>query len=124
LQGPGGELRGHGGGRRVGHPGDLQGGRADAQLDLATFQGLDARGFVFRECGLVEVDFSEADLRRASFVGSRLDGARLVRCDLREADFREATGYAIDVRDCQVKGARFSAAEALSLLDHFRVRID
>ena len=94
------------------------------QLDLATFQGLDARGFVFRECGLVEVDFSGADLRRASFVGSRLDGARLVRCDLREADFREATGYAIDVRDCQVKGARFSAAEALALLDPFHLRID
>jgi hypothetical protein len=36
----------------------------------------------------------------------------------------KATGYAIDVRDCQVKGARFSAAEALSLLDPFRVRID
>ena len=94
------------------------------QFELSTFQGLDARGFAFRECGLVEVDFSEADLRRASFVDSRLDGARFTRSDLREADFRGATGYAIDVRDSRVKGARFSAGEALGLLEPFGIELD
>lgn len=94
------------------------------QLDLSSFQGMAASGFVFEGCGLVEVDFAEAVLRRARFAGSRLEGARFVRCDLREADFRGATGYAIDVRENRVQGAHFSAGEALALLDAFAIVLD
>lgn len=95
-----------------------------SQLDYSTFQELDAVGFVFRECSMVEVDFSHAVLRRAVFAGSRLDRARFGGADLRDADLRGATGYAIDVRDTQIKGARFSAPDVLALLDPFGIVVD
>jgi uncharacterized protein YjbI with pentapeptide repeats len=92
-------------------------------LDLASFQEVDATGFAFLECSLREVDFASATLRRARFSGSRLDGARFAGADLRDADLTSATGYAIDPRHTRVTGARFSAPDALALLDPFDIVI-
>lgn len=86
------------------------------RLDHSTFAGLRLPEVRFHRCSLREVDLSECDLTGASFVHSELDGAHLARTDLSGAHLEGATGYRIDVRSNQLRGATVSLPEAASFL--------
>ena len=89
---------------------------AHCTLDDSSFMGLRLPEVAFHHCSLVDVDLSECDLSRATFVGSRLDRAHFGRTDLRGAHLEGATGYRIDVRSNQVGGATASLPDAASFL--------
>ena len=82
------------------------------RLDYASFRGIDVTGSLWRDCRLVEADFGEAVARRVDFAGSDLSRTVFAGTDLREASFVGAVGYAFDIRDNKVRGARFEVAEA------------
>lgn len=85
-------------------------------LNDSSFFGLSLRELAIVECRAHDVDFTEADLEDADFRHSDLRGAIFRRTRLARADFREATDYRIDVLLNDVKHARFSLPEAVSLL--------
>lgn len=93
------------------------------RLDYASFRGLDVTGSVWRDCGLTEADFGEAVARRADFAGSDLSRAVFAGSDLREASFVGAVGYDFDIRENQVRGARFGLLEAGILLRPFGIEL-
>lgn len=85
-------------------------------LNDSSFFGLSLRELVAVECRAHDVDFTEAELEDADFRHSDLRGAIFHRTCLARADFREATDYRIDVLLNDVKQAKFSLPEAVSLL--------
>ncbi|WNL46740.1 pentapeptide repeat-containing protein [Dyella sp. BiH032] len=85
-------------------------------LNDSSFFGLSLRELALIECRAHDVDFTEADLEDADFRHSDLRGAIFRRTRLARADFRDATDYRIDVLINDVKRAKFSLPEAVSLL--------
>jgi uncharacterized protein YjbI with pentapeptide repeats len=85
-------------------------------LNDSSFFGLSLRELAMIECRAHDVDFTDADLEDADFRHSDLRGALFRRCRLARADFREAQNYRIDVFLNDVKQAKFSLPEAVTLL--------
>lgn len=85
-------------------------------VQMCNFSSLKMVGLSFGMTELNECDFYEANLAGTDFRGCNLQGSLFENCDLREADFRNAFNYLIDPNKNQVKKAKFSMPEALSLL--------
>ena len=68
----------------------------------------------FEDCRLSGADFSDCLLRGAAFSHN----------DLSSADFRGAAEYSFSIEGNQVKGAKFSMPEAVSLLYGLGLEID
>lgn len=92
-------------------------------LDDCSFFGLKLEEIVVEDCLARRCDFREADLARSVFRRTDLADARFGKTRLTEADFSAATNYSIDVLDNDVERARFSRAEALSLLDSLGIEL-
>jgi len=45
------------------------------------------------------------------------------KTNLTSTDFTEAINYSIDPNNCNIKGAKFSLPEALSLLDQWGIKV-
>lgn len=93
-------------------------------LNYSSFMGLDLTGIKLVDCTLHEVDFSEAVLRKADFSGSDLQRAIFRNTDLREADFSTARNYSISPSLNNIKQAKFSLPEAMSLLYSMDIQLD
>lgn len=88
------------------------------------FSGLQMKGSFFKECSISETYFSETNLRGGAFTDCDLSGSVFHNSDLREVDFCGAINIAIDPRVNRIEKAKFSAAEALSLLSCFAIEIE
>lgn len=93
-------------------------------LDQCVFHKVAMPKTQFRNCSVAEADLSGADLRDALFENCDLRDSDFGAADLRKADFRSARSYRLDPERTQLKGARFSVPEVLSLLDKYGLRID
>lgn len=85
-------------------------------ISHSTFIGLRLQGIQIKECLAVDVDFREADLSGAEFGGTDLSGSLFGSTDLSEADLSRARNYHIDPAQNNLKQAKFSLPEAMSLL--------
>ena len=93
-------------------------------LHYASFRELKLSGISFEECDLMEADFSEAHLKGASFAGCNLDRTLFDSSYLQDVDFRTARLLVIDPNNNKVRGAQFSAENALGLLAHLNIKIE
>lgn len=93
-------------------------------IALCNFGDLDIRKTRFIDCDVHDTDFIRTDLRGSCFSGSSLKGSRFQESDLEKADFSGAREYYIDPTINRMKGARFSAPEALALLAGFGIIIE
>ena len=96
----------------------------NCNLNYSTFTGLKLAQVAFRECAAHDADFAECDLTRADFRHADLKDSRFLHSDLRSADFRSAMNYDITPEINEVKGAKFSLPEAVSLLRNIGIIID
>ena len=71
-----------------------------------------------------EVDFYEANLKKAYFNNSVLTQTIFNKANLTDADFRGARDYFINLRETNIKKAKFSMPEALALLYSLEIIID
>ena len=71
-----------------------------------------------------EVDFYEANLSKADLSESLLTHATFNKTNLSGADLRGAKEYFIDPRLCNVKKAKFSMPEALTLLNSLEIVLE
>ncbi|GAA5129035.1 pentapeptide repeat-containing protein [Luteolibacter yonseiensis] len=95
----------------------------DSQLDYSSFFGMKLNKIRFTGSRLKEVTFVDAVAREADFSRCEFKDTVFLQTDLSRADFTGARNYAIDVRENQVKGAKFDLPEAVSLLSSFGIRI-
>lgn len=84
--------------------------------DYSTFIGLALPKISFRDCRATDVAFSDSDLTEADFRGAILTKSRFDGANLTRANLEGATEYTIDLTSTNIRQARFSFPEAISLL--------
>lgn len=86
-------------------------------LNDSSFFGLTLNEILFDECKLRDVDFREGDFAQSMMCHCDFTHSLFMHTVLKNVDFSDSTGYAINVLENQVEGARFSRYEALNLLE-------
>ena len=71
-----------------------------------------------------ECSFSETNLTGSILTGTDFEASRFFKTNLSKANFRDAKNYWIDIRDCNLKNARFKSPEALNLLRATGVQVE
>ena len=92
-------------------------------LSHSSFYGLELQELVIEACIAHDVDFREADLRRANFKLTDFEKSQFVHTKLNAADFTEAHSYSIDPTKNEIRKAKFSLPDAIHLLDGFDIQI-
>ncbi|MFO7553122.1 MAG: pentapeptide repeat-containing protein [Haliea sp.] len=92
-------------------------------LNDCSFFGLTLNELVLDECKLHDADFREGNFADSAMTYCDFTHSVFMRTNLRNVDFSESTGYAINVLDNEVAGARFSRHEALSLLESLGIEL-
>lgn len=95
-----------------------------SNISYASFYTLDLREISIQECKAHEVDFREANLNNASFILTDLHRSLFMHTKLEGADFSDAINYNIHPTENNIKKAKFSLPEAISLLDGFNIEIN
>ena len=85
-------------------------------ISHSTFLGMNLREIRIVECLAEDVDFREANLTLADLTYTDFTGSQFLRTNLSNADFLAATNYNISILSNNVKKAKFSLPEAISLL--------
>jgi len=93
-------------------------------LSHASFYKRKLKQFPCKDCKLLEVDFTEADLTGAVFSNCDLAGAVFDRTVLEKADFRTAYNYTINPETNRLKKARFSTEGLAGLLGKYDIIIE
>ena len=96
----------------------------DCQLQLCNFSGLNMKKSSFISSKIHESDFVNVDLQKSSFKYSDLSGSRFHNADMTGTDFSDAKNFFIDVTTNKLKGAKFSLPEVLNLLHQFGIKIE
>ena len=90
-------------------------------LQTCNFTDLKLEGISFAGSTIREVYFTNTDLSKADFTDTDLLGTTFHQCNLRSADFRGAKNYFVDLKTNDLRKARFSLPEAMSLLQCFDI---
>ena len=85
-------------------------------ISHSTFIGLALGGLELKESKAINVDFRDTNLEKANFEGTDFAESLFGKTNLRKADLSEAINYYIVPEENDLKGAKFSLPEAMSLL--------
>jgi uncharacterized protein YjbI with pentapeptide repeats len=92
-------------------------------LDNAVFFRKKNKKAVFKDCSMVETDFTEADLTDCKFDNCNLNHAFFDRTVLKNADFSTSYNFTIDPDNNEIKKARFSVHGLPGLLSKYDIKI-
>jgi fluoroquinolone resistance protein len=92
-------------------------------LDNAVFFKKKNKKANFKDCSVVETDFTEADLTDAEFDNCNLNRAFFSRTILKNADLSTSYNFIIDPDDNIIKKAKFSVQGLPGLLAKYDIRI-
>ena len=92
-------------------------------ISHSTFIGLNLEGIQIVDSIAPDVDFREANLSPADFSGTDLSESLFNQTNLSQADLSRARNYLIDPAKNELKGARFSLPEAMSLLYNMDIEL-
>ena len=92
-------------------------------LEYCNFSDLNMKKASFIKSRLKECHFTNTVLNGVDFSGVDLSGTVFHNCDLSHADFSSAMRYDIDPRTNKIKKAKFSLPEAVGLLRGFDINL-
>lgn len=92
-------------------------------LQFCNFSDLQMKNRSFLESKMLENTFTDTSLKGSDFGGTKLTGTVFHNCDLSNADFSSAAEYDIDPQTNNIKKAKFSLPEAVSLIKGLGVTI-
>jgi len=92
-------------------------------IDACNFSSLPMTKTVFEKCFISECIFGGTDLRKAEFTDCDLKGTLFHEAKMAEVDFSSAKNYSINPITNNIKGAKFSLPEAVSLLQAFGIKL-
>lgn len=87
------------------------------QLNYSNFKLLKLPKIKMVDCQAKEVEFIETDLRESDLSGTDFEGSIFSKTNLAKANLVKAKNYFINPRNNNIKKAKFSLPEAMSLLD-------
>ncbi|MEQ8223206.1 MAG: pentapeptide repeat-containing protein, partial [Candidatus Eremiobacterota bacterium] len=85
-------------------------------ISHSTFAGLKLQKICIKECVVKDVDFRDSDLSGADMSLSDFTDSLFIRTMLGKSDFTGASNYNINATLNDIKKAKFSLPEAVSLL--------
>jgi len=89
----------------------------------STFIGLKLSRMQLIGCTATNADFREADLSKADLSGTDFSASMFYHTELAGADLSLARNYQIRPADNNLKGAKFSLPEAITLLHNLDIRL-
>jgi uncharacterized protein YjbI with pentapeptide repeats len=92
-------------------------------INDSSFLGLSLKEIVIEECKAHDVDFRKANLSDANLTYTDFSNSIFGRTNLTNANFAEASNYTIDIIQNEIRGAKFSRFEAVSLLESLGVEL-
>ncbi len=92
-------------------------------LNDGSFFGLTLQRLKIKACRCVDVDFTEGDFKQANFSDSDFSGSTFSRTNLEQVDFSDAQNCHINITNNRVKGAKFSAHQAVNLLSNLGIEL-
>jgi len=92
-------------------------------LKLAVFNKLKLKKTHFINCNLQEAEFSETDVAESLFDNCDFHRAIFYRTNLEKANMLSSFHYSIDPETNRIKGAKFSKASVIGLLDKYGIII-
>jgi fluoroquinolone resistance protein len=96
----------------------------DCQINYSNFKLLKVPNIKIINCQAKEVDFIETDMNHGTFKNTDFENSRFLKTDLSYSDFSGAKNYSINLLDNNLKKARFSLPEAISLLNGLDIIIE
>ena len=96
----------------------------ECNISESSFFELELIEMIMQGCKAHNVDFRGTNLSRASFVSTNFQNSLFLETNLDGADFTEAYDYNIHPNKNNIKHAKFSFPEVLSLLNHFEIEIE
>lgn len=96
----------------------------ESNISHSNFFGLQLADLIIEGCKAHDVDFREADLNHASFVGTDLQNSLFMHTNLKHADFTNAINYSIDSQCNTISKASFSFPDVIALLSHLDIKIN
>ena len=93
-------------------------------LQFAIFYKMDLRQCSFEHCILSEADLAEADLSSIALTNCHLEKTIFSFTNLEKTNLLGSVNFTIDPDNNKLKGAKFSAAEVIRLLDKYRLDIE
>jgi len=93
-------------------------------ISHSSFYGLELTDLIIDDCKAHDVDFREANLTHASFIGSDLQNNLFMHTNLNHANFTNAINYTIDIHFNTIKKAIFSYPEVIALLNSLDININ
>ena len=94
------------------------------RVQTCNFTDLEMKRASFQSSQLREAYFSNTNLQSANFSDTDLLGTLFHNANLEGANFQGARNYSIDPRTNRIKKAKFSLPEAVSLLSCFNILLD
>ena len=95
-----------------------------SNLSHSSFFSLPLADLIVEDCKAHDVDFREANLSHASFMGTDLQNSLFMHTNLKHADFTNATNYSIDIQSNTITQASFSLPDVLALLNSLDIKIN
>lgn len=92
-------------------------------INDCNFFGLSLNEIVIEGCKAQRVDFRNGSFANGDFSYSDLTGSLFNETNLSAVNFNEATDYHINIFNNQIKGAKFSRYQAVSLLDSLDIEL-
>ena len=92
-------------------------------INDSSFNGLSLSEITIEECKAHDVDFRYGDFSEANFRYTDFSNSLFSKTNLTGADFSEASNYNIDVYLNELKQAKFSRFEAVSLLETLGIEL-
>ncbi len=92
-------------------------------INDSSFFGLSLTELTLEHCKAHDVDFRSANVSKAKLSHTDFTNSLFSKTNLKEADFSQAQNYSINIFNNEIKGAKFSKYEALSLLDSLEIEL-
>jgi uncharacterized protein YjbI with pentapeptide repeats len=92
-------------------------------LDNAVFFKKKNKKSIFKDCSMIETDFTEADLTEAKLENCNFNRAFFERTVLRGADLSTSYNFIIDPDNNDIKKARFSVHGLQGLLAKYDIKV-
>lgn len=92
-------------------------------LDYSMMNEVDLRKSKFKNCSLIEVDFSFAILTKSKIYNCNLSRAKFERSEMQELDIRESIAFRIDPTKNNIQKMKISSTQLSGLLSEYNLDI-
>jgi len=99
-------------------------GFAGCKMNDSVFYGMDLRNIQMVSCEVRNVDFEKCNLSKSNLKSSDFLNSTFAGANLSFADLSDAKNYSINPTQSNIKKAKFSLPEVLTLLDTWGIQID